>query len=227
MSRVRGAIVVIVAVIGVLALTGITIARTWTPTIRADAATTVLATTVLTDDVPIDAFGGFDGSAPAMAPGGIDCPELIVRPEGTFHLCWEVYRDANVGDPDQDYYHFRVHGSFGGETGTGVRWAVLRARLIGQPSNEVFMTWPRGTVDGPCSKVDVDAQIMSSGQQSETICGRTIGWSYPSTWTHTATWVCVGCLIPNQDYHAIAIDEYVAVPEGTVPSWQIFGDIGS
>ena len=226
MGRIRGSVVVVIAVLATLILAGTVLARSWTPSIPVDAATTVLATTVLTDDFPVQVIGGLSGSAPARSPAGIGCPDLIVRSVGTFYLCWEAYRDANDGDPAQDYYHLRVQGSFGGDPGTGVRWAVLRARLVGKPSNEVFMTWPMDTYDGPCEDVAVDTLIMSSGRQTETICGRTTGSSDASTWTHTATWVCVGCVMPDHDPQALAIDEFIAVPAGTVPTWQILADIG-
>ena len=226
MVRLRGsAVVVVVAVLAVLALTGNALASNWTPTIPSDAATTVLATTVLNGDIPADVIGDFDGQALPRSPAGVGCPDQIVRPIGTFYLCWEAYRDPNDGDLQQDYYHLRVHGSFGADPGSGLRWAVLRARLVGQPSNQVFMTWPDHTYDGPCRKVD--ALIMSPGHQTETVCGRTTGSLDAATWTQTATWVCVGCLIPDHDYRAIAIDEFIAVPEGTVPTWQIFADIGA
>ena len=224
MVRLRAAVIALVAVVLV---SGTVISKSWVPAIPADAATTVLATTALTGDIPADILGDFDGTTPPRSPAGVGCPDQIVRPIGTFYLCWEAYRDPNDGDPLQDYYHLRVHGSLGAESGTGLRWAVLRARLVGQPSNQVFMTWPEDTYNGPCHKVDVDALIHSQGHQSETICGRTTGSLDAATWTKTATWVCVGCVLPDRDYQALAIDEFIAVPEGTIPTWQIFADIGA
>lgn len=78
-------------------------------------------------------------------PNGQECTQ-IDRVAGPWFLCWAVFRESNEDDPTQDYYHFRVYGTFGGEAGTGVRWASVRVRLVDEPSNNVFLNWPDGVL---------------------------------------------------------------------------------
>ena len=108
--------------------------------------------------------------------------------------------------------------------GTGVRWAVLAARLDGTPSNQVFESWPDGPFKGPCRQVEVS--ILPGDPVTETLCGRTIGTTDVETWSHRVTWTCVGCLIPDGVTRAITLYEWLAVPAGTVPTWEIFADLG-
>jgi hypothetical protein len=55
------------------------------------------------------------------------------------------------------------------------------------------------------------------------VAGRGVG----SAWSHRVTWACVGCLIPDHADRAIALRELVAVPQKTIPAWELFADIGS
>src|SRR6478752_5226923 len=64
-------------------------------------------------------------------------------------LCYEVVRVADA-DATSDYYQLRVHGTFGGDTGSGVRWAAVRARLLGTPVNRVLTGEPFGDYEGVC-----------------------------------------------------------------------------
>ena len=67
---------------------------------------------------------------------------------------------------------------------------------------------------------------MREGPEQETLCGRTTEMT-GSAWSHRVTWACVGCLIPDHPDRAIALRELVAVPQKTIPSWELFADIGS
>jgi hypothetical protein len=137
-----------------------------------------------------------------------------------------VTRDPNDADKDQDYYSLRMHGTLDGANGAGLRWAVIAARLVGQPSNQVFETWPDHTFDDPCQQVDVT--FFGGGPvPPETICGRTKSVVTVADWTQRVSWTCVGCLIAERDARAIALREFIAVAEGTVPTWELFADIGS
>jgi hypothetical protein len=206
-----GAVVAAIAAIA-LGLSALAVARNWTPSVPTDAGSTLVATTSLSDAAPGD----------AMADG---CPDDVTAPAGRIHLCWEAWREAADDDPDQDYYRLRVHGTFGGPVGSGVRWVVLRAKLLDRPSNDVFETWPDGVIEGGCRPEPVDL-TLSKGFD-ETVCGRTTATSDGSDWTQTVAWTCVGCLVPDHDDRAIALDQFVAVPSDTVPRWEIDTHLGS
>ena len=186
---------------------------------------------VLEGDIAADASDGVDPETLPRSPSGTECLETIERPAGPMALCWDAYRDPHDADPLQDFYRLRVHGTFGRERGAGVRWAAIRVRLIGQPSNQTIESWPDGEFDGRCEEVKVS---LGPGPDSgavpvETLCARTAGSTTAGRdeWSQRVTWTCVGCLIADHKDRAIALHEWLAVPAGTVPSWEIFADLGS
>jgi hypothetical protein len=218
----------VIAVVSVIALTfvvGGVLARA-TSGIPADAASTVVARTVLQGEIAPDASEGVDPDTLPRSPVGQECLDVIARPAGPLSLCWEAYREPFDSDPVADYYRLRVYGTFGGEAGTGVRWVVVRARLLGQPSNNVFTAWPDGDYDGSCRQVEVSLDA-GGPPATETLCGQTNGASNLADWSHRVTWNCGGCLFPDHASRAIALYEFVAVPSGTVPDWEIYADLGS
>ncbi len=86
------------------------------------------------------------------------------------------------------------------------------------------MTWPDGPLDGSCETVPVDLGLPVP-DTGEPICGHITGVD-AGTWGHAATWTCVGCLLPDGRDRALSLYEAVGVPEGTIPSWQIYADVG-
>jgi hypothetical protein len=230
-QRRQAGIIAIVAV----ALVALVAAAVWTAdrlnvAVPADAAAAVLARTVMTGPIAPDATDGADTETLPRSPVGQQCLDQIERAAGPMYLCWEAYRDPADGDPRKDYYRLRVYGSFGGETGTGVRWAVVKARLIGQLSDDVFESWPEGTYDGACEITTVgEAAGIADPPTQETLCGRTtvIMTRTPGEWSQRVTWTCQGCLLADHDTRGISLYEFVGVPEGTVPAWEIFADLGA
>ncbi|HET7521636.1 MAG TPA: hypothetical protein VFK61_08910 [Candidatus Limnocylindria bacterium] len=147
---------------------------------------------------------------------------------GWADLCWQAHRLTNDGDPSQDYYVLEVYGSTGADGASGPRWAVIRAQLIGEPSNRVFDAWPTGTYDGDCQ--DTAPTGMLLGTQTlvhTTICGRLEGVAEYATWTHSVTWKCIGCVLPDSRNRALSLFSAVAVPQGTLASWDVYADIGA
>lgn len=139
-------------------------------------------------------------------------------------LCWEAYRDVREGDPTRDYYRLRVYGSFGGESGSGVRWMSVRASLADGPADH-FEGWPGGLYDGPCQEIPVPFGVGVFDMAI--LCGRTVGTTDVDDASHTVTWTCGGCLFPDHATRGIALYERVAVQSGTVPTWEVFADLGS
>jgi hypothetical protein len=225
MTRARWAIVGIVAILAVIALAGAAVASRWTPSVPADGALPLVARTVLRGPITPDWTEDVDPDTLARSPAGSECLESIVRPAGRMDLCWEAYRDPYDADPDKDYYRIRVHGTFGGDTGTGARWAAVRVRLAGEPLDNVFKTWPHGVFEGPCA--DVEVSLGVGPPLPQTLCGRTTAASSTEGWSHRVTWTCEACLIPDQEDRAIALHEFIGVAPGTVPTWEIFADLGS
>ncbi len=215
----------VAAVVAAVTVSGMVYAQNWTPTVPADAGTTLVASTSLQGDIAPDMTEGVDPYSVPRSPSGSECLARVERPAGWLDLCWQAYREPNDADPNQDYYRLRVYGSFGGDQGTGIRWVAIRARLTGRPSNNVFEGWPESIYDGPCGSVPQPAFV--GAQTAETLCGRTAGVTDFTDWSHRATWTCVGCLIPDQATRSIALVESVAVVERTAPTWEIFADLGS
>ena len=226
MGRARWTVAIVV-VIAVAGLAGATILRGWTPTVPDDSAIPLVATAALQGAIAPDVTDDVDPDTIPLSPSGQACLETIERPAGPLFLCWAAYKDSHDGDPLKDYYKLRVYGTFGGESGTGVRWVDVRADLVGEPSNNAFDVWPEGVFDGPCQQVDVS--LATDPVVPETICGRTTGTTGTTATegrSHTVTWTCVGCLIPDHADRSVALHEFVAVPAGTIPTWKIFADLG-
>lgn len=220
MSRARWAVV---AVVGVIALAGAAVANTWTPSVPDEGALPFLARTVLEGEMTPDLTEGVDPETLSRTPAGQACL-AIDRPTGPWSICWAAYRYPYDGDPIQDYYRFRVYGTFGGETGTGLRWASVLAKLVGEPSNNVFEAWPTGVYEGPCDQVDMS--VGPGPLEPETVCGRTTGSAGRVAWSHRVTWTCTSCLIPDHANRALSLHQWVAVPQGTIPTWEIYADLG-
>lgn len=225
MNRV-GPLMAIVSIVAAIAVVVAVVARAVAPTIPETVPATIVANAIMTGQIAPDASDGLDPETIPRSPVGQECLAVIERPAGPLSLCWEAIRDPFDADPAQDYYRLRVYGTFGGETGTGVRWVALRAKLLGEPSNNVFEGWPEGPYEGPCQQVPVDLHTGQTGT-SETICGVTAGSRDPVGWSYRVTWHCVDCLFPDHTDRAISLYEFLAVQAGTVPSWEISADLGS
>lgn len=223
MSR-TGWMAAVVAIIAVIPVSGVAFARNWTPTVPPEAPTTLVARTSLEGKMVPDPAEGVEIDSLGPSPFGGACLDTIERPVGAMSLCWEVVRNMHDADPEQDYYLLRVHGTFGGDVGTGVRWAAVRARFIGESPQQVIDAWPKDVYDGPCQTVDVS--FLGGRALQETLCGRTTGTTNKTDRSQLVTWTCVGCLVPDHADRAIALEQSVGVREGTIPGWEIFADIG-
>jgi hypothetical protein len=215
------------AVVAGLALTFGLIAVNWTPAIPADAGSVVLTRATLTGSVAPDADPDSDGDSEdgPSSPNGGACLDRVTHPGGWMDLCWEAFRVLDL-DPLKDYYSLRVYGTVSGEPG-GTRWSVVRAGLVGQVADGAFDAWPEGTFEGPCRELAVDLLSDTSGSTHATICGRTVGQPTGRPWSHSVTWTCVGCLVPDRSEREIVLYQSVGVPQGTVPGWDIGAEFGS
>ncbi len=218
----RDALLGIAVAVGIVAIVGAVAIGRWTPTVPVDAATTVVATTNLTGPVPPDATGA-DGSDSTAGPAASECLPSIDRAAGPLSLCYEAFRIADADAPN-DYYRLRLYGTYGGEQGSGVRWAVIRARLVGVPVDNVFEAEPSGDYHGVC----VPEGPPLEDQEPMTVgCGDTTAGAGPEPWSQQVAWTCTGCLTPDHRDRAIWLTEMVKVKGGTLPTWEIFADLGS
>jgi hypothetical protein len=205
----RGAVIGAIGLVAIVAL--VAIAGPFSrPTVPPDAATNPIAQAIPSSET---AFAS-------------ECVPRIQNATGAMDVCWEAERYSNDADPAKDYYLLHVWSTFGGVTGSGARWAVLKANLVGAPADGVFGAWPDGDFDGSCRQIDVTLQL-AQGPIPVDVCGHTSG-SDTEGWGHRATWTCEGwCLIPGQDDRALNLFVWVGVAEGTIPSWDIYADLGA
>lgn len=180
----------------------------WVPEVPAAAASAPVARTTLT---------------PSQTTGS-ECLPRMERDAGFLDACWHANRELADADPAKDYYQLTVFGTFGPGPSGSPRWARLVADLDGEPAGNVFLSWPTGTYDGPCRE-EVISLPPSSNARTDTICGHTVA-SEPVEWTKEVTWTCRVCLLPDDDHRALSLSITVAVPEGTVPTWDIYADVG-
>ena len=180
---------------------------------------------VIADRIPpaIPASAAAQPVAHVQPTNGTDgrCLERLQRGAGFADLCWQAYRVTNEADLEKDYYALEFSGSF-----QGMRWLVVRSKLLVEPAGGVFVGWPIGTYKGACQELPVDG-LSAVSERQETVCGRTDAISNTSAWTHQATWTCESCVLLDATTRAITLTNTVGVPEGTTPSWDLFADGGS
>ena len=198
------------------------------PVVPPDAGV-LLATTHVQGPVLPDPSEGAD---PPIMPFGQECLEPVQRPAGRLDLCWSVIRMGSDGDPESDYYTIRVYGTaFAGE-GTGLRWTTARVRAAATSAPMSLLgSWPSdGTVSDPCAQVVPDLDGYPGVLPPETICPDTTGSSQADAVANgpeqSAVWTCVRCLLPSHDTRSVVLYEFVSVPEGRVPTWDVYGDLG-
>lgn len=226
----RGRALGIGLVVAVLVITGAAaLIALRPPSIPAAAASqpvgrAVLAGTVNPDPTEApESTGDIEpGDQEAPSPAGAGCVPDISIGAAWAHLCWDGSRYLAELDPQKDYYLLRFHGSF-----QGLRWLVIRARLEGAPApGAIFEGWPQSAFTGDCRKETVHVGPRTQPAEDE-ICGRTEGVSDQGTWTHSVTWTCEQCLVLDEDTRAISLHLFLGMPEGVVPSWDLFADAGT
>jgi hypothetical protein len=197
----------IAALAGVLLVAAVVVR--WSPTVPANAAMSPVART-----------------APAT-PHAHDCLARIERASGYMDVCWDAARLTNDADPEKDYYLLTAWATFGPAAGGSPRWAVLKADLVGSPAGNVMTEWPAREYDGPCEPqpADLGMAAMVPPGSMEVLCGRTVPIR-DDRWVRGVTWTCEGCLLPDDRDRALNLAVMVGVPEGTVPEWDIYADVG-
>jgi hypothetical protein len=202
-------------------------AASWSPSVPNDAGTTLVA------QIDVARLGSPEagGTGPEAASlVGADCLDRDQRPAGWLDLCWSVTRLPDE-DPDGDYYRFEAGGTFGWDAtepgqaaGSGVRWVVLRNRLLTPVADGVSSAQPDGTTTG-CPAAGDEWMLGATGP-SLPCDGKTVGSA--DLQTHTVTWTCVACLLlTSSTERAIGLSEDIKVAEGVAPAWMLYADFGT
>jgi hypothetical protein len=199
------------ALVVVTVIAGLAADRVWRPAVPDDSS------------LPLIALAALEGESEVNWAAN-ECLDRIERPAGSLDLCWAVTREFDESDSNRDYYDLRVFGSFGLDTGTGIRWVAVRVQPDAAASVELLDSWPTGVFEGECEQMEV--AVGPGPMTPETICGRTAATTRAGSGGRRVDWTCGVCLFPDQRTRAIALYEFVAVPAGTAPAWQIFADLG-
>jgi hypothetical protein len=214
-------------VIAVLALAAVVIAGVgwWATTaqVPSDAAASPAATMRLTAEQAAAVAATLPTTIAASA-----CLPRIQRSVGWLDLCWQIGRVPD-GDPLKDYYWGRLTGTMQGkDTFSGLHWAVLRAGPVASSTMEIDDAWPGQSYDGGCGQVPVTGPITMTGvSMAVDACDRTtVDDSGFATGTVSLTWVCTHCLLPVPGSRGIGLAFWVDVPQGVVPAWDLYADIG-
>lgn len=217
---------VVVLAIGITVTVGAYLLFLASPSVPASAAKDPIARTVMTGPIAPDMSTEDGAEVPPASPVGQACLERIVREAGWADVCWGAYREPREADPQKDYYVLRVYGSYQGTSPLGIRWLVVKSRLVEPPLFNTFDGWPSGTYDGPCEQQPVSLMLPSTSGEAEMICGHTT--SGPGDdWSWTSTWTCGPCQPFDTTTRALALYGMVAVASGTVPAWDVFVEFGS
>lgn len=213
---------------------GAAAAAGWSPAVPEAAGTTLVADIELARPGLPGPESSEPGEVGLVASG---CVGRLQRPVGWLDLCWSVVRLEDE-DTDGDYYGFEAHGTFGSDatdpgqsSGSGIRWVVVRDRLLVPVVDAVWRADPDGVAQ-PCGAPDRDRPTFGFGllqplgwAQRDVPCdGRTVGTA--DAQAHTVTWTCLGCFLPDRGERAIGLTQEVKVREGVAPAWRLYADFG-
>lgn len=104
---------------------------------------------------------------------------------------------------------------------------MVRSELVGEPGERVIDAWPDGIYEGPCRQETVSMLVPMSALTRADVCGRTEGHLEVGARSHRVVWLCEGCLFPGSDMRGLGIYSVVGMPEGMIPNWDVFAEIGS
>jgi hypothetical protein len=228
-SRIFVAATALLVVLVAAAPMGVAAVGSWRPMVPAGAGTTLVAHVDLAHPASPAPDTGVTPDEATIEAG--DCLSRDQRPAGWLDLCWTVERLPD-GDQAGDYYRFEARGTFGSDatdpgeaSGSGIRWVVLRNRLLVPVADGVSSAQPVGVTEG-CQPDTADLLAAFGTGPPELPCdGRTVGTA--DLQTHTVTWTCLGCLLGGgRQQRAIGLSEDVKVGEGVMPSWDVYADSG-
>jgi hypothetical protein len=196
------------------------------PGVPATAAKAPIVRTEMTGPIAPDMELEDGAEVPAVSPSGQECLQRITLAAGWADVCWEAFREPRESDPQKDYYRLRIYGSYQGTGALGIRWLIVKSRLVEPPLLNVYDGWPSGTYDGSCTEQPVSLMLSPTSPERATVCGHTT--SGPGDdWAWQSTWTCSPCWPFDNMTRELALYGVAGVAPGAVPEWDVFVDFGS
>lgn len=201
----------------------------WTPNVPQQVQGTLVGTAEVHGFNPPDPSDWFPQLVVPRFPDGSGCFDPVVRPAGRLELCWDGYRDNRERLPGADYYQFRLLATLHSTAPTS--WVAITIVPVGERAY-VGHLWPSGVLDGPCRTTAVEGMnFLTDGDMTNDVaedvaCGRTTAATSDAGQRHWVIWTCAGCGADQVSGRQIAIREIVGTREGTVPTWEVYAELG-
>jgi hypothetical protein len=213
-----------------IAVTWSSASGSWIPNVPEQVPGTLVGTAEVHGFNPPDPSDWLPQLVVPRFPNGSGCFDPIVRPAGRLVLCWEGYRDNRERLPGADYYQFRLLATLHSTTPTS--WVAIDIKVPGDERTYVGHLWPSGVLDGPCRTTAVEGMnFLTDGDMTNDVaedvaCGRTTAATSDGGRRHWVIWTCAACGADQVSGRPIAIREIVGTREGTVPTWEIYAELG-
>ncbi len=202
----------------------------WIPNVPEQVRGSLVGTAEVHGFNPPDPSDWFPQLVVPRFPNGSGCFDPVVRPAGRLELCWEGYRDNRERLPGADYYQFRLVATLHSTTPTS--WVAIDIIVPGEERTSIRHLWPSGVLDGLCRTTAVEGMnFLTDGDMTNDVaedvaCGRTTAATSDGGRRHWVIWTCAACGADEASGRQIAIREIVGSPEGSVPTWEIYAELG-
>jgi hypothetical protein len=213
-----------------IAVTWSSASSAWIPNVPEQVPGTLVGTAEVHGFNPPDPSDWLPQLVVPRFPNGRGYFDPVVQPAGRLELCWEGYRDNRERLPGADYYQFRLLATLHSTTPTS--WVAIDILVPGEERTYVGHLWPSGVLDGPCRTTAVEGMnFLTDGDMTNDVaedvaCGRTTAATSDGGRRHWVIWTCAACGADEASGRQIAIREIVGSPEGSVPTWEIYAELG-
>jgi hypothetical protein len=227
-ARRRWAVLLVPAAV-VIAVTSAVASLSWVPAVPVNLQPSFIGTANVQGFNPPDPGDWLQPIVVPRTPAGSGCFDSIEQPSGRLDLCWEAYRDNREQLPGADLYQFRLLATLHAATPTS--WVVISIRPVGDERTRVDGAWPSGVLDGPCHATAVTGMDFltddheTHDEASDLACGRTTG-AVTNDGRQWAIWTCAACGAEEAAGRQVAMRQLAATTERSVPSWQVYADVG-
>jgi hypothetical protein len=212
----------------VVALVGLGLFWSWRslPHVPRNAATAPIATVAPVGAVATDAPSGASATELPTTPSGEGCLDKLTFTDASMSLCWQVLREGKDSDPAQDAYSLRVYGTF-----QAAQWAVVRAHVVAPAEGATIIAhWPAGDMTTACQALapgGFGGSVSPRPGQADP-CALLLGPAVGGDPTRSSvSWTCNACDRSATTDRPIELRQVVSVPEGVVPTWELFAAAGS
>lgn len=214
----------------VIATTWGVAASSWVPAVPVAVQGAQIGTATVQGFNPPDPSDWFPQILASRTPAGSGCFDPVVRPAGRLEVCWDAYRDNREHFPGADYYQFRLITTLHATAPS--TWVAISIVPVGDDRTRVRQLWPSGVLDGPCRSAAVEGMdFLTNGEMTHDVandlaCGRTTAALEDGGQRHWVIWTCASCGADQVQGRQVAIRELVATEQRSVPSWQVYAELG-